>query len=57
MLVEMSDMCAVDEVAAYTELEVSIHWNGSKPLILVGDQAQLPPYVFSEAVKHENGHC
>ena len=53
----LAEICAIDEAAAATEIEWLIPWRGSKPLALVGGQAQLPPFVASEGVKYENGYA
>ena len=55
-VVNSADVCAIDEAAAALEAEILSAWKGDTPCILAGDPLQLPPPVFSEGVKDENGN-
>jgi len=45
----------IDEAGAVTLLEAVLVWRGNTPIILVGDNNQLPPPVMTINQKFENG--
>lgn len=49
------DIVAVDEATSVHEIDILIGWDGSKPLMLIGDPEQLSPPIFTRKMKHVDG--